>query len=84
MNLAQAFKRIADILWLVGGIGAAAELGLDGIGPEDATPNRRGPNTRGPGAPGQGAPGSSGCRPGENQGRCGAPGNGQSLRVGHA
>jgi len=89
MNLAQVFKRMTDALWLVGGIGAAAELGLDGIGPEDFGPDKPGSKTPGPAAHVPGAtslcaPGSSARRPGGNQGHCVAPGGEQTLRVGHA
>lgn len=34
MSLAQVFKHIVDALWDLGGIGAAADLGLEHFGPE--------------------------------------------------
>ncbi len=38
MSLALVFKHIADALWAVGGIGAAADLGLDEYGLDDLGP----------------------------------------------
>jgi len=35
MSLAHAFKKLADILWELGGIGAALELGFEHFGPAD-------------------------------------------------
>ncbi len=32
MSLETVLRHITDVLWAVGGIGAAAELGLDGFG----------------------------------------------------
>lgn len=33
MSLATVYRHITDALWALGGIGAAAELGLDDFGP---------------------------------------------------
>ena len=33
MTIAGIFKHVLDGLWLVGGIGAAADLGMDDFGP---------------------------------------------------
>jgi len=38
MSLATLFKHITEALWAVGGIGAAADLGLDDLGPARSTP----------------------------------------------
>jgi hypothetical protein len=38
MSLTLVFKHIADALWAVGGIGAAADLGLEDCGPARNTP----------------------------------------------
>lgn len=38
MNLTHILKHVTDALWLLGGIGAAAELGLEGVAPEGHAP----------------------------------------------
>ena len=94
MNLAHILKHVTDALWLAGGIGATAELGLEGIGPEDFGPDTRGPDTRGPDTRGPGAPDSNIPGPeasgltARNQGgnRCSflVLGGGPTLKAGHA
>lgn len=37
MSIAGIIKHVLDGLWLVGGIGAAADLGMEDFGPETAT-----------------------------------------------
>lgn len=41
MTIAGIFKQVLDGLWLVGGIGAAADLGMDDFGPgaDELRPN---------------------------------------------